>query len=260
MNALPEIYRAKEAATMLLQEFGIRRPSQIRLEEIAWERKVLVTDEPMDGAAGWLFRDGQYGLIRVNSRVRDTGRRRFSIAHELGHWECHMGQSQAYICTSGDIHSYRGSNAEIEANTFAAQLLMPRALIAERVKYADVGVQAALGIAEEFQVSLTAAAIRLVEESKEPCAVVMSHNNLVVWTCRSNTGVPFYLSRSTPIHEDSFAFDCQKGLKYSRGTREVESSAWLSGRAAYEYEVLEESVLLEDYDLVLTFLSFVESQ
>ena len=57
--------------------------------------------------------------------MTEVGRRRFGIGHELGHWELHLDLSQGWLCSSHNIHAYRGSAAEIEANVFAAALLMP---------------------------------------------------------------------------------------------------------------------------------------
>jgi Zn-dependent peptidase ImmA (M78 family) len=71
--------------------------------------------------------------IVVNTRGRSKGRQRFTIAHELGHWELRhweagdipedtLGYSGVY---EGDSSSEGRSAVEKEANAFAAELLMP---------------------------------------------------------------------------------------------------------------------------------------
>lgn len=70
-------------------------------------------------------------MIRVKDALPERGRRRFTIAHELGQWLLHKHISQVLACTSLDmVAQYQGSEAEIEANDFAAALLMPESLSA----------------------------------------------------------------------------------------------------------------------------------
>jgi Zn-dependent peptidase ImmA (M78 family) len=54
-------------------------------------------------------------------------RRRFTIAHELGHWICQYraGRLAPFYCRPGDVAAAADRAAEREANVFAAELLMP---------------------------------------------------------------------------------------------------------------------------------------
>ncbi len=54
-------------------------------------------------------------------------RRRFTIAHELGHWICQYreGGLALFYCRPGDVAAAADRAAEREANVFAAELLMP---------------------------------------------------------------------------------------------------------------------------------------
>lgn len=81
------------------------------------------------------------GEIWVNAReAREwPGRRRFTIAHELGHWRLHRGADEASVfCRSGSIEAEAteatplGASPEQEANLFAATLLMPAQLLREQ--------------------------------------------------------------------------------------------------------------------------------
>lgn len=65
-------------------------------------------------------------------------RRRFTIAHELGHWRLHRHGDEAVYCRSSavdsDVVSVRPALAapEEEANAFAAAVLMPAQLIRDQ--------------------------------------------------------------------------------------------------------------------------------
>ncbi len=87
------------------------------------------------------------------------GRRRFTLAHELGHWICHCGDGAAapVLCRSEDVALGTGRELEREANVFAAELLMPREAVA--TAFAREGSAVALGA--RFGVSTLALQWRL---------------------------------------------------------------------------------------------------
>lgn len=59
--------------------------------------------------------------------AESQGRRRFTIAHELGHWVCHVqeGNGAPVFCRAADLTERVDHQLEREANVFAAELLMP---------------------------------------------------------------------------------------------------------------------------------------
>lgn len=54
-------------------------------------------------------------------------RRRFTLAHELGHWVCQVleGYAAPVYCRAADVAPTADRRLEREANVFAAELLMP---------------------------------------------------------------------------------------------------------------------------------------
>lgn len=82
----------------------------------------------LTGCLARLVRQGKRGIIRTKSGIREDGRRRFAIAHELGHWFLHEKESQVFVCTAEQMRDYKGSPVEVEANLFASELLMPTCL------------------------------------------------------------------------------------------------------------------------------------
>jgi Zn-dependent peptidase ImmA (M78 family) len=119
--------------------------------------------------------DGKSWAIVVN-RTHSEVRKRFTIAHELGHLLLHGYKSthadRSFKIRLRDSHSSEGSVLEeIEANRFAAELLMPTQLLRARlanhsIEYAPAGKAAAadreiVKLAKEFDVSTQALQIRL---------------------------------------------------------------------------------------------------
>ena len=114
--------------------FAFSSPHELVLEDIALARGVIVIEGPLKGMEARLIRQGSKGLIRVKDSMRELGRVRFAIAHELGHWELHKEKQQLFSCTTEDmLTSYKGSSIEAEANLFAAEFLMPAAEISKQL-------------------------------------------------------------------------------------------------------------------------------
>jgi hypothetical protein len=56
------------------------------------------------------------------------GRQRFTLAHEVGHWICHVAHKETaapVYCRAADVEPGADRMLEREANIFAAELLMP---------------------------------------------------------------------------------------------------------------------------------------
>ena len=105
-------------------------------------------------------------LIGVNSHQSKT-RQRFTIAHELGHYFFHDGLEQHvdqdFRIAWRNADSSKAVNwTEIEANQFAAQLLMPTAFMQDDLNELQViDKRAVLLLAGKYIVSREAMTIRL---------------------------------------------------------------------------------------------------
>jgi len=79
-----------------------------------------------------LFRDGD-PVVKINPLQNSyKPRRRFTLAHEIGHYCLHSAKSREGFTDSQKTMSRSESfwdRRESEANSFAAQLLMPKSLI-----------------------------------------------------------------------------------------------------------------------------------
>ena len=66
-------------------------------------------------------------------------RRRFTLAHEIGHWVCHCGEGrtssrESIHCRPADPAASAEPLLEHEANNFAASLLMPEGAVRSAAK------------------------------------------------------------------------------------------------------------------------------
>lgn len=110
-------------------------------------------------------RDGQY-IIDYNIFHPPTIQR-FTIAHELGHYFLHrdrIDQSSEGLTDNAIYRSGLSTKEEIEANTFAADLLMPLDIVCEVIDTHNKEEEGALTpslLAEKFHVFELAMKVRL---------------------------------------------------------------------------------------------------
>lgn len=141
----------------------------VQVENIARGLGARVQYSPFqDGdLAGMLVRgdDGQV-VIGVNS-LHHSNRQRFTIAHECGHLLLHRGDvhiDRTFRVNRRDGVSTQGSDAEeIEANRFAAEILMPYdMLIADIEEGIDPEDEETIReLAQKYQVSVQAMTHRI---------------------------------------------------------------------------------------------------
>lgn len=144
-------------------------------EKIASYLGIVVRYEPMiDDMSGMCFYKNGTPIIIVDTN-QALSRRRFTIAHEIGHIVLHQYElsRNAFVdkkitILHRDTKSSSGKyQAEVEANQFAAALLMPQQLIyrymeENKLRYGlRDDEEAVKKMADDFEVSATALAIRL---------------------------------------------------------------------------------------------------
>jgi Zn-dependent peptidase ImmA (M78 family) len=144
----------------------------VPVEHIAVSHGIQVVRSAAEWSeSGFLLRDGGRILIGINSR-NSPKRQRFTIAHELGHWLLHEGQplivDQSIMINKRNGVSSQATDAqEIEANRFAAELLMPQRFITDAVKRVIASrissrEELVTSLARDFDVSNDAMGWRLI--------------------------------------------------------------------------------------------------
>jgi Zn-dependent peptidase ImmA (M78 family) len=158
-------------ARQLLSRLGIQS-APTPVEKIAKTLRAQVRFSPFDDElSGMIYVKDGIPIIGVNS-LHHPHRQRFTIAHELGHLELHrqMIESAVHVdkhfpALMRDPKSATGTEkVEIEANEFAAELLMPEALIVQALagKQYDIEDDSPIEeLAKKFRVSKQALEYRI---------------------------------------------------------------------------------------------------
>lgn len=244
-------------ASKLLSCLGLRPP--LWIEKIAQELGLEVRSGKTTGFEATLVRNphGAGGIIAIGGGLGGFSRRRFTIAHEIGHY---VLDHESTVCLSSDLQLWNSSIAAQEqaANRFAAELLLPAIHFAPIVVDRGVSIETANYIKNSFNTSLTTAAFRCAELSFETCAVVYIVDGIVKnylpsksWSYRIFTGCP--VSKSTMAAK---LLENRSGL--TRCGR-VNAMAWADGSKLVDFgaEFFEDSIHLRRYNTILTLLTEV---
>jgi Zn-dependent peptidase ImmA (M78 family) len=158
-------------AQRLLQKFQIDRPP-VPVDMIAASEEIQIVRSVADwNESGFLLRQHGTTLIGINSR-NSPRRQRFTIAHELGHYCLHDGKplivdQSVMVNKRNDVSSQATDQEEIEANQFAASLIMPelwvrRSAAMQLAAGVNSRDQLVTALAREFDVSVDAMGWRLI--------------------------------------------------------------------------------------------------
>jgi Zn-dependent peptidase ImmA (M78 family) len=147
----------------ILAEHRIEKPP-VPVKEIAEALGARVRYAPYEGElAGMLVRREGHILLGVNS-LHHPNRQRFTLAHECGHLCLHRKDVHIDRSFRNSLSSLAIDPDEIEANRFAAELLMPYEMIKKDLLAYDIDVENEKDIqelAKRYQVSVQAMTHRI---------------------------------------------------------------------------------------------------
>lgn len=214
----------------------------------------MIHYRPLDKCEATIVGSQTRAIITVNSRSLPT-RRRYSLAHELGHWHYHKGR--VLYCGPDDVEAPAKDalNPERQADDFASDLILPNYLfrpIALKLKKPSLGL--VREIAEEFQASLTATYLKLVATDLFPLITVCHGNSGRRWFRRAPS-LPGWWFPRPDLDSDSFAFDMMfKNVAEKSYPSKIGAGAWFDFRNCDRFEIQEQSFRLPNTE-VLTVLT-----
>jgi Zn-dependent peptidase ImmA (M78 family) len=239
------VTQAIKAPAALLDELGVTEPTEIIVEAIAQHCGATIVYEPLDGCSARILASGDRAIITVDANA-PLGRQRFSAGHELGHWMQDRGRV-AFSCTEKNlVRDWDGENPERRANRFAANLLLPGKMFERASAGMPPTLESARSLANTFNMSLTATAIRLVELGPLPAMIVCSEKTGRRWFFRSRD-VPKEL---WPLERPGAGTVAMRLLTGGTGRRSapetVDADEWIDHMDASRYAIVEDSVIAMD--------------
>lgn len=231
--------RAVERAEAIIDDLGIDCPEDIDVEAIAFDSGIEVIYEPTIGCEATLVGFENRAIATVNPG-RSIGRRRFSVAHEIGHWHLHRGRSFRCRADEADNNLASSQPLEKEADTFASHLLMPGPLFNPRVDFGrNPDFEVLMDVAAQFQTSLMATTIRLATSNRLPVIVACYGIDGRRWSLVAKD-VPRRWRLNQQVDKDSFAYDLLNEGKERRQPGKQCADAWFENNDAENFELFEQ--------------------
>jgi hypothetical protein len=233
---------------------------------IARKHDIHVEQKPptMKGVSGALIFASPRPIIIYSTEHANQGFERFSVAHELGHY--FLPDHPEEIIRGGGAHMSRagfsegGSSIELEADHFAAGLLMPDHLVRKTLGDSAVGLGGIRRLADDAGVSMTAAAIRAAECAQFPLCIIVSEGAHVSYAFPSDAfkdlGSRIFLRKGERLPDSvtaSFNADPANVMAARQMTGECRLTDWFDTDRNHRLD--EEVVGLGSYGLTLTVLS-----
>ena len=117
---------------------------------------------------GLLYRLDSHRSIVVLNQDEPSGRQRFTHAHELGHILVGTGEEPQVSCRNGKQINRRLERA---CDVIASEILMPEVVFRQCANDFGWTLRSVRELANHFQVSVTAAALRIFELIQEPLVI-----------------------------------------------------------------------------------------
>ena len=159
-----------EKTTGLLKKYNIYLPP-VEISVIVKGEGLHIDEQDFgESVSGLLVSNNARRIIGIN-KTETYNRKRFTLAHELGHYVLHRhSELEEYISINKvDFRNSVSSTGEVkkerEANSFAANILMPEFMIKDEVARLEknISVEDAIErLANTFQVSEAAMTYRLI--------------------------------------------------------------------------------------------------
>ncbi|BEU99363.1 ImmA/IrrE family metallo-endopeptidase [Novosphingobium olei] len=231
-------------------------PSISQVQTSAYEAAIIMDELKAQGAI--LVAEG-----------RRPERRRFSIAHELGHFliETHRPRAgEPFACALADLHQTdtraadRHRRIEAEANRFAAALLMPPAKVRRAMTAREPSLAEIVTLARKFAVSKEAMARGYVAASRADVAVLVLQHGRIKSIYRSGDFPWIEVPLGAPVPAASIAADHGLASGVHSEIEECEPETWLSHRECARVEAMTEQVLGQSNGYAMVLLHIERSE
>lgn len=241
----------------VLEEVGLTHPPFDPFF-IASSYGIPIEEKPLGGGTDG-FSGRPKGVKFIIEARHSMERKRFTVAHELGHHFLHTLKNKACSCKVGAFPSLDAVSYEAEADAFAVELLMPEdhfkgACLALPLEFASV-----TKLAEDFGVSVTACALRFVSFRYERCVLVCCVKGYFKWHKPSPLFPKDFLTlvKGAPIHKSTYAYDYSMGiLKDPKPATTIMTTSWFPDCKNMDSKIVEECFPAPEFGFVLSLLSF----
>lgn len=226
-------------------------------ELFQWEDKISQIEQvDIEGFEGALFQnDSLTWSVIFNSEISSEQRIRFTKAHELGHYVLHRNLENRYQCSKASLSANNGSDAESEANQFAAELLMPIADFRHQIEK-GFSFECLENLRERYNVSTEALLLRWVKVTDESLVMIVSKDGFMKWAVSSDRAYKakaFFRTKQQTIEIPKNSLCANTDEEINTSGRPILASIWFEN-AHKELLLTEYKIYQSNLDKTITIL------
>jgi len=180
-------------AQRLLADCGLDEITDLSMDLFVAGLDAVLIEESMPNCDGKIIFGNNKAVIKVNKQIQFEERKRFVIAHEVGHLTMHKNMQLPddtfanFNIIAGMEKALKNGKQELEANEFASELLMPQKLFLNEAKGRKFTPLLIKQLAERFKTSLTATVFRYLQfDDLHPICLVFIENGKVKYWKKSD--------------------------------------------------------------------------
>jgi Zn-dependent peptidase ImmA (M78 family) len=179
-------------AIKLLSDCGLEEITDVEMATFAAGLDAMLIEERLDNYDGKIIFGNRKAIIKVNSGIQFIERKRFVIAHEIGHLVMHRNMQlpddtfSNFNIIAGMESILKTGRQELEANEFAGELLMPEVIFRKECKGKRFSPQLIKLLSQRFKTSLTATVFRYLQLDIHPICLVFIENGKVKYWKKSD--------------------------------------------------------------------------
>ncbi|TXN06943.1 ImmA/IrrE family metallo-endopeptidase [Methylobacterium sp. WL103] len=240
-------------------------PVPVPIQELCARLGILkVEDLETEAFEGGLVTDAKRSDGTILAKRGGEPRRRFTIAHELGHFLMahHIpDQPDRFSCKKSDMLRITAKaddprqRREVEANRFASLLLMPPHLLrGAMTAFREPDLQHVLALAREFAVGKETAARAYVQYHAERIAIVVAGNGRVQRCYRSLSFPAIVCAVGSPVPEQSLFHRSPNQPSIASDIAACSPDLWIDKKRDLRAPVLNEQVYVQQNGFAMILL------
>jgi Zn-dependent peptidase ImmA (M78 family) len=191
-------FRGSIIAKKLLSDIGFDEITNLSMKLFVSALGATLVEEELKNSDGKIVRGKSKTLIKVNSQIPYDSKKRFTIAHEVGHFLMH-DKIEVHNENSNTLNWFVNTESQLkkglqewEANDFASELLMPEQIFRNETQDKPFSPNLIKYLSERFKTSITSTVFRCLQLDIHPLLVVFISNGTVKY-CDKTSNWPYWI-------------------------------------------------------------------
>ena len=247
------------AARQLIQQLGITDIANIELKDLIIYHNGMVKEADLRNCDGRLVMKKGRSIVTIDSKIEFEQRKRYVLAHELGHILIHADKEASFTDDDSTIDGYKKGPQEKEANDFAAELLMPSDQFKASCDKRKFSPELISELAQKFNTSLTSTVYRFVDLGNHPIATFYSKNKKIQYWKKSSDlyyRIPDINKLDVPTGSVANEFYTKNRIYAKKdAAQEISKSTWFElGKYDEDAPMFEYCIITPRYNSVLSVI------